>query len=46
MGSVATTFTEKYRKPFAPVMPGVTFVKFDDVEDLKKKFDEMCAPLH
>ncbi len=40
MGSVATTFTEKYRKPFAPLMPGVTFVKFDDVEDLKKKFDE------
>jgi acetylornithine aminotransferase/acetylornithine/N-succinyldiaminopimelate aminotransferase len=44
MGSVATTFTEKYRKPFAPVMPGVTFVKFNDVEDLKKKFDEdVCA---
>jgi len=44
MGSVATTFTEKYRKPFAPVMPGVTFVKFDDVEDLKKKFDDdVCA---
>jgi acetylornithine/N-succinyldiaminopimelate aminotransferase len=44
MGSLATTFAEKYRKPFAPVMPGVTFVKFDDVEDLKKKFDEdVCA---
>jgi acetylornithine aminotransferase/acetylornithine/N-succinyldiaminopimelate aminotransferase len=44
MGAVATTHTEKYRKPFAPVMPGVTFVKFDDVEDLKRKFDEdVCA---
>ena len=44
MGSVATTYTEKYRKPFAPVMPGVTFVKFNDVEDLKRKFDEnVCA---
>lgn len=44
MGSVATTYTEKYRKPFAPVMPGVTFVKFDDIEDLKKKFDDdVCA---
>jgi acetylornithine aminotransferase/acetylornithine/N-succinyldiaminopimelate aminotransferase len=44
MGSMATTYTEKYRKPFAPVMPGVTFVKFDDVEDLKKKFDDdVCA---
>jgi len=44
MGAVATTYTEKYRKPFAPLMPGVTFVKFDDVEDLKKKFDDdVCA---
>jgi acetylornithine aminotransferase/acetylornithine/N-succinyldiaminopimelate aminotransferase len=44
MGSVATTHTEKYRKPFAPVMPGVTFVKFNDVEDLKRKFGEdVCA---
>jgi acetylornithine aminotransferase/acetylornithine/N-succinyldiaminopimelate aminotransferase len=40
MGSVATTYTEKYRTPFAPVMPGVKFVKFDDVEDLKQKFDD------
>jgi acetylornithine aminotransferase/acetylornithine/N-succinyldiaminopimelate aminotransferase len=44
MGSVATTYTEKYRKPFAPVMPGVEFVKFNDVEDLKSKFtDDVCA---
>jgi acetylornithine aminotransferase/acetylornithine/N-succinyldiaminopimelate aminotransferase len=43
-GSLATTWTEKYRKPFAPVMPGVSFVKFNDVEDLKKQFDEnVCA---
>ena len=44
MGSMATTYTEKYRKPFAPVMPGVEFVKFDDVDDLKAKFDDqVCA---
>jgi acetylornithine aminotransferase/acetylornithine/N-succinyldiaminopimelate aminotransferase len=44
MGALATTYTEKYRKPFAPVMPGVTFVKFNDVEDLKQKFDDdVCA---
>ncbi len=44
MGSLATTHTQKYRKPFAPVMPGVTFVKFNDVEDLKQKFDnDVCA---
>lgn len=45
IGSVATTFTEKYRKPFAPVMPGVTFVKFNDVDDLVKKFDENVCGL-
>jgi acetylornithine aminotransferase/acetylornithine/N-succinyldiaminopimelate aminotransferase len=44
MGSVATTYTEKYRKPFAPLMPGVTFVKFNDIEDLKANFDDdVCA---
>ncbi|MCU1224476.1 MAG: acetylornithine and succinylornithine aminotransferase [Edaphobacter sp.] len=44
MGSVATTHKEKYRAPFAPVMPGVEFVHFNDVEDLKAKFsNEVCA---
>lgn len=44
MGAVATTATAKYRDPFAPVMPGVTFVKFNDVADLRRKFDDtVCA---
>ncbi len=44
MGSVATTHKEKYRAPFAPVMPNVDFVRFDDVADLRAKFsDEVCA---
>lgn len=44
MGSVATTHKEKYREPFAPVMPDVEFVRFDDVNDLKAKFSsEVCA---
>jgi len=38
MGSVATTHKEKYREPFAPVMPGVSFVRFNDVADLRAKF--------
>lgn len=38
MGAVATTHKEKYREPFAPVMPDVEFVRFDDVADLKAKF--------
>jgi acetylornithine/N-succinyldiaminopimelate aminotransferase len=44
MGSVATTHKEKYREPFAPVMPDVEFVRFDDVSDLRAKFSsEVCA---
>jgi acetylornithine aminotransferase/acetylornithine/N-succinyldiaminopimelate aminotransferase len=44
MGSVATTHKEKYREPFQPVMPGVEFVRFNDVADLRAKFSrEICA---
>jgi acetylornithine/N-succinyldiaminopimelate aminotransferase len=44
MGSVATTAKEKYREPFMPVMPGVDFVRFNDVADLRSKFSsEVCA---
>jgi len=43
-GSLATTGQEKYRKPFMPLMPGVEFVRFNDVADLEKKFDSsVCA---
>ncbi len=43
-GSVATTHKAKYREPFAPVMPGVEFVRFNDVEDLRTKFSrDVCA---
>ena len=38
MGSVATTHKDKYRDPFAPVMPGVEFVQFNNVDDLREKF--------
>jgi len=44
MGAVSTTGTAKYREPFAPLIPGVSFVKFNDVADLEKKFDDkVCA---
>jgi acetylornithine/N-succinyldiaminopimelate aminotransferase len=43
-GSLATTGQPKYRSPFVPLLPGVTFVKFNDVDDLQKKFDAtVCA---
>ena len=45
-GSMATTHKEKYREPFAPGVPGVEFVRFNDVADLREKFsDEVCAIL-
>ena len=44
MGSVATTQKEKYREPFAPVMPDVVFVPYNDVAALRAAFnDEVCA---
>jgi acetylornithine aminotransferase/acetylornithine/N-succinyldiaminopimelate aminotransferase len=44
MGSVATTAKDKYREPFMPVMPGVEFVRFNNVDDLRAKFSsEICA---
>jgi acetylornithine/N-succinyldiaminopimelate aminotransferase len=43
-GAISVTATEKYRLPFAPVVPGVEFVQFNDVEDLEQKFDDtVCA---
>jgi acetylornithine/N-succinyldiaminopimelate aminotransferase len=43
-GSVSITSTEKYRLPFAPLLPGVEFVHFNDVADLQAKFDgTVCA---
>jgi len=45
-GSMATTHKAKYREPFAPVMPGVEFVKLNDVADLRAKFsNDVCAIL-
>ena len=43
-GSVSTTYKAKYREPFGPVVPGVEFVRFNDVDDLRTKFsNEVCA---
>jgi acetylornithine aminotransferase/acetylornithine/N-succinyldiaminopimelate aminotransferase len=44
MGALATTSGKKYRAPFEPLVPGVRFVRFNDVADLKRKFDSsVCA---
>lgn len=43
-GAVAITYPAKYREPFEPLVPGAEFVRFNDVADLERKFDErFCA---
>ncbi len=43
-GALSITHTAKYREPFEPLVPGVEFVRFNDVADLEAKFDEsVCA---
>jgi acetylornithine aminotransferase/acetylornithine/N-succinyldiaminopimelate aminotransferase len=45
-GSVSTTHKAKYREPFGPVVPGVEFVRFNDIADLRAKFStDVCAIL-
>jgi predicted acetylornithine/succinylornithine family transaminase len=43
-GALSITHPAKYREPFAPLLPGVEFVRFNDVADLEAKFDDsICA---
>jgi acetylornithine/N-succinyldiaminopimelate aminotransferase len=43
-GALATTGQPKYRAPFVPLLPDVTFVKFNDLDDLQRKVDSsVCA---
>jgi len=44
LGSLATTGQAKYRDPFVPLLPGVSFVRFNDSDDLRRHFDSsVCA---
>ena len=43
-GALSITHPPKYREPFEPLVPGVEFVRFNDVADLERKFDDsVCA---
>jgi acetylornithine/N-succinyldiaminopimelate aminotransferase len=43
-GALSITYPAKYRDPFVPLVPGVEFVRFNDVADLDAKFDgTVCA---
>jgi acetylornithine/N-succinyldiaminopimelate aminotransferase len=44
LGALSLTYPEKYRVPFEPLIPGVEFVRFNDLADLEQKFDSsVCA---
>jgi acetylornithine/N-succinyldiaminopimelate aminotransferase len=44
LGALSITHPVKYREPFEPLIPGVEFVRLNDVADLESKFtDEVCA---
>jgi len=43
-GALSITASAKYREPFGPLVPGVEFVRFNDIADLEAKFDvTVCA---
>lgn len=43
-GALSITHPPKYREPFAPLVPAVEFVRFNDMTDLEAKFDDsVCA---
>jgi acetylornithine/N-succinyldiaminopimelate aminotransferase len=44
-GALSITHPAKYREPFAPLVPGVEFVRFNDVADLEAKFDNTVGAL-
>jgi acetylornithine/N-succinyldiaminopimelate aminotransferase len=43
-GALSATANDKYRRPFAPLVPGFRFVRFNDLEDLSAQFNnKVCA---
>lgn len=44
MGAVSVTGTKKYREPFEPLIGGVVFAEFNDLDSVKSKIsDKTCA---
>jgi acetylornithine/N-succinyldiaminopimelate aminotransferase len=43
LGALAATWPEKYRKPFEPLLPGVRFVRLNDVGHLRESFTPRVA---
>ncbi len=43
LGALSATWPEKYRKPFEPLVPGVRFVRLNDVAHLRESFTPRVA---
>lgn len=44
-GALSATWPEKYRKPFEPLVPGVNFVRLNDVAHLRESFTPRVAAI-
>lgn len=44
-GALSATWPEKYRKPFEPLVPGVRFVRLNDVAHLRQSFTPQVAAI-
>jgi acetylornithine/N-succinyldiaminopimelate aminotransferase len=43
-GALSITHPVKYREPFEPLVPGVDFIRMNDIAELEEKFtDDVCA---
>src|SRR5487761_1890305 len=45
LGALSATWPEKYRKPFEPLVPGIRFVRLNDVKHLRESFTPRVAGL-
>ena len=43
VGALSVTYKEKYRAPFAPLMPDVSFVTYNDIDAATEAIDERTA---
>ncbi len=43
LGALSLTGTDKYKKPFEPLVPGVKFVRYNDIADLEKNLTSDTA---
>ena len=43
MGALSATFTPAYRKPFEPLIPGISFAPYNNFEKLSEKVNENTA---